>query len=145
MLKMSHSSYPYFLMSSWILFLSVSTVLASADAASPCHFNCFKPCYSLKHVNQPWLNFNLSSSGIPTKSANLFHFWWRTSPVSRTPSPIAFKTHSSIISEMSGCSVCWTRLAVWSLFLFVWSHCSCHLALSLSQDETNGCFIQILG
>ena len=139
MLKMSRSWYPYFPISSWIRFRSFSTVSVFAEAASPCRFICRKPFLSLKCPSQPLLNFSLSSSGIPTKSANAFHFRRRTSPVRRIPPPIAFETQRYIISETSGCLVCRTHLAVRSFWWFIWSHCSRHLASSLTQDETNGC------
>ena len=139
MLKISRSRYPYFLINSWIRLLSFSTVSAFAEAASPWRFICRNPFLSLKRPNHPLLNFNLSSSGIPTNSANAFHFWRRTSPVSRIPLLIAFETQRYIISETSGCSVCRTRLVARSVCLFVVSHCSCHFASWLTQDEINGC------
>jgi len=145
MLKMSRGSYPHFLMSSWIRFLSLSTVSALDDAASPCLFISFSPFLVLKLVNQPSLRFNLSSPGIPTKFAKVVHFWRRTSPVSRRLSFIAFETQRSIISETSGCSVCRARLALRSQFLSARAHCSRHSASNLSQDDTSGCLTRRLG
>ena len=141
MLKMSRSRYPYLFISSWILFLSCSMVSAFADAASPCHFISFRPFLSLNRANQPLLSFSQSSWGIPTKSANAFHFWRRTSPVTKIPSPIAFETHRYIISETLGCSVCHTRLAVQLALWFACSHCSRILALSFTHFEILGCLI----
>jgi hypothetical protein len=139
MLKMSCSSYPYFLISSWICFLSFPTVSAFDKPASPCCLISFKPFLSLNCPSQPLLNFNLSSLGILTKSANLVYFWRRTSPVSEIPSLIAFETQRLIISETSGCSVCRARLVFWSFWWTFSFHCLCHLTSSLSQLKISGC------
>ena len=139
MSKMSHSLYPYFLISSWIHSLSFSTVFAFDKPASPCHLISFKPFLSLNCPSQPLLNFNLLSSGIPTKSANLVHFWLRTSLVSKIPSLIAFKTQRFIISKTSGCSICRFHLVFWLFWWTFSSHCLCHLASSLSQLKISGC------
>ena len=141
MLNMLRNSYPYFFISSWILFLSFSTVSACGDAASPCFLISFRPFLSLKCPSQPLLNFNLSSSATPTKSANAFHFWWRISPVSRILSLIAFETQRYIISETSGYSVCQARLTLRSLAPFVCCHFIHHISSSFSQDEINSCLI----
>src|SRR5712672_1071674 len=131
---MSRSSYPASLIRSCSRFLSFLTVSAFDEAASPCRFICCKPLLFLKRPNQPLLNFNLLSLGIPAKSANVFHFWRRTSLVSKIPSFIAFETQRYIILETSGCLVCRARLAVRLVCRFVSSHCSCHLASFLTQD-----------
>ena len=140
-LNTSHSSYPDSLIRSCNRFLSFSIVSAFDEAASPCRFISRNPFLSLKRPNQPLLNLNLSSSGIPAKSANVFHFWRRISPVSRIPSFIAFETQRFIISVTSGCSVCRTRLAVRSLCWLVSSHWLRHLTSFLIQDEISGCLI----
>ena len=129
----------------WISCLSSSTDSIFAEAASPCCFNCLKLFLSLKRVNQPLLNFNLSSSGTPAMSANLVHFCWRTSPVKRMSFAIAFETQSSSISSTLGCSVCRARFAVRSLWRLVCCQDSRHFCSSFTQDEIKGCFIWRFG
>ena len=129
----------------WIHCLSCSTVSGFTEAASPWRLTSFKSYLALNRTSHPLLNFNLSSSGIPANSAKAFHFWQRTSPVSRIPSPIATKTQQSIISEISRCSVCHARFALQSLWQFAWFHILRHLASSFTQAETNGCLIWMFG
>jgi hypothetical protein len=140
---MSQSSYPEPV---------ISSCISAFSPAPQCqhllmlpHHGCFhsiKLFCSLKWASQPLLN--LSSSGIPAKSANMFHFHERTMPVSKIPSPIAFETYRSIILVTSGCLVCQVHLVVWSLWLPLGSHSVHHFA-SLTHDEIKGCLIGHLG
>ena len=123
-------------MSSWRHSRSLSTVLEATEAASPWHFISFRPTLTLYQLSHPLLNFSHSSSGMPTRSANFFHFWQMTSPVRRTLFAIACETQRSNISVTSGCLVWHSHFAEWSV---LFSYLVRHFASCLHQADILGC------
>lgn len=131
MLNVFFSAYPFTMRRFFICSRSLSTVSWLTDPASPCRLIWFNPCQVLTRANHPSLNANHSSSGMADKSANLFHFARRTSPVRRILSCMAFAIHRSIISVTCGCVVCRAHFAAPLAAPLHVSHSSLHFASNL--------------
>lgn len=144
MLNISCGAKPDWWMSSWIQCCSCFTTSGFTEPALPCCFICFRPIQFLYQLNHPSLRASCSSSSTPTISAKTCHFWWRTPPVSNTPSLHAFTTHRSIISVTSGWHVLQAHLAEWATPSSA-AYPACHFASSLTQEHIKGCLRQSSG
>lgn len=105
-------------------------------------FHSFNPFYSLDCINYQLLSFSLLLASTPVKSANVFHFLQRSSPLVKIWSATTFETQGLSISETTECSVSQACLAVWSLRQTISCNCTLHLTLSFSQEDVNGYLIQ---